>query len=150
MSDDKYAQSDSITVSSDSNTLPSTDTYTIDPKYWEYTQPNYVREETSDIKDVYYDPLNPNNMKLTIMKGGDEDMRYLYEVILVNPKNDAFMVDYNIAKTETSALMTVYNNSDFKDIVKFDDLKTSCRVLMEYKEEKSLKKAIETIKKAVE
>jgi len=86
-------------------------------------------------------------------KKGDDDMRYLYEVILVNPKNDAFYVDRVVAKSETSALMKAYEYSDFNATglkIEFDDLKTSCRVLMEWKKEKSLKKAIETIKKAVE
>jgi len=94
-----------------------------------------------------YEPINK--------KGGDENMRYLYEVILVNPKNDTFFVDRVIAKSEISAMMSAYNRykGGFvgEDIcIPFDDLKTSCRVLMEWKKEKSLKKAIETIKKAVE
>ena len=82
-------------------------------------------------------------------------MRYLYEVILVNPKNDSFYTTNVIAKTETSALMKAYIDSDFGGVVDdvknvlFDDLKTSCRVLMEWKKEKSLEKALETIKKAI-
>ena len=86
-------------------------------------------------------------------KKGDDDMRYLYEVILVNPKNDTFYVDRVVARSETSAMMAVYAESNFiqpPSVVKFDDLKTSCRVLMEWKKEKSLEKALETIKKAVE
>ena len=83
-----------------------------------------------------------------------KDMRYLYEVILVNPKNDAFEVFEAVAKTETSALFEAYSlsqtmeESEIKG-VEFDDLKTQCRVLMEWKKEKDLKKAIETIKEAV-
>jgi len=85
-------------------------------------------------------------------KKGDDDMRYLYEVILVNPKNDTYYTNRVIARSETSALMKTYNESHFsiENDVLFDDLKTSCRILMEWKKEKSLKKAIETIKKAVE
>ena len=78
----------------------------------------------------------------------NEDMRYLYEVILVNPNNDTFNKSEVIAKSETSALMKAYDNSSYT--IEFDDLKTSCRVLMEWKKEKSLTKAIETIKEAVE
>ena len=84
---------------------------------------------------------------------GDDDMCYLYEVILVNPKNDEFYIDRIVTKSETSALMKVYNDSPFNEkaiTIKFDDLKTSCKILMSWKKEKSLKKAIETIKKAVE
>ncbi len=86
-------------------------------------------------------------------KGGDENMRYLYEVILVNPKNDTFMEQKVIARSEISALMKAYYETGFETRAKsvpFDDLKTSCRVLMEWKKKESLKKAIETIKKAVE
>ena len=79
----------------------------------------------------------------------NEDMRYLYEVILVNPKNDTFYETKVIARSDTSALLNAYNKSKFETIL-FDDLKTSCRVLMEWEKEKSLTKAIETIKKAVE
>ena len=86
-------------------------------------------------------------------KGGDEDMRYLYEVILVNPKNEDWYETKVVAKSETSALMSAYNRSIFVTVTgseaKFDDLKTSCRVLMEWKKEKSLEKALETIKKAI-
>jgi len=48
--------------------------------------------------------------------------------------------------------MKTYNESQFsiENNVPFDDLKISCRELMSWKKEKSLKKAIETIKKAVE
>jgi len=99
--------------------------------------------ETYTIK--YLEPINNNNEK------GDDDMRYLYEVILVNPKNDDYVIRHVIAKSETSAIMQAYDKDDFSEVdIKFDDLKTSCRVLMEWKKEKSLKKAIETIKKAVE
>ncbi|KKK70317.1 hypothetical protein LCGC14_2925170, partial [marine sediment metagenome] len=100
-------------------------------------------------------PINNNK------KGGDENMRYLYEVILVNPKNDELFTTKVVARSETSALMEAYSESQFSSVgkvsetliainVPFDDLKTSCRVLMEWKKEKSLKKAIETIKEAVE
>lgn len=104
---------------------------------------------------VYPTPINNNK------KGGDENMRYLYEVILVNPKNDELFTTKVVARSETSALMEAYSESQFSSVgkvsetliainVPFDDLKTSCRVLMEWKKKESLKKAIETIKKAVE
>ena len=79
----------------------------------------------------------------------NEDMRYLYEVILVNPKNDTFYETKVIARSDTSALLNAYNKSPFETIL-FDDLKTECRILMEWKKEKSLTKAIEIIKEAVE
>lgn len=95
------------------------------------------------------DKLNKDIKKLK----ENEDMRYLYEVILVNPKNDTFYETKVIARSDTSALIQAYKESDFYDVglrVEFDDLKTSCKILMEWKKEKSLTKAIETIKKAVE
>jgi len=67
-----------------------------------------------------------------------EDMRYLYEVILVNPKNDAYEVFEATGKNGTSALFEAYSlsqtmeESEIKG-VEFDDLKTQCRVLMEWK-----------------
>ena len=79
----------------------------------------------------------------------NEDMRYLYEVILVNPKNDTFYETKVIARSDTSALLNAYNKSPFETIL-FDDLKTECIVLMEWKKEKSLTKAIKTIQDAVE
>ena len=79
-----------------------------------------------------------------------EDMRYLYEVILVNPINDAYEIFTVVAKSETSALMQAYDeHSKVLENIEFDDLKTQCRILMEWKKEKDLKKAIETIKEAV-
>jgi hypothetical protein len=95
-----------------------------------------------------YAPVEQGEVK--IKKGGDDDMRYLYEVILVNPKNEAFDVLKVVAKNETSAMMKAYNNSAFEGEVEFDELKTSCRVLMEWKKEKSLEKAIKMIKEATE
>lgn len=83
-------------------------------------------------------------------KKGDDDMRRLYEVTLVNPKNDTFFIDQVITRSEISASMEIYHRSQFDGKIEFDDLKTSCSVLMEWKKEKSLKKAIETIKEAVE
>jgi len=65
-------------------------------------------------------------------------MRYLFEVILVNPKNDAYEVFEATGKNETSALFEAYSlsqtmeESEIKG-VEFDDLKTQCRVLMEWK-----------------
>ena len=97
--------------------------------------------------------------KINNNKKGDENMRYLYEVILVNPKSDTFYVDRVVARSETSALMEIYKDSPFNekcesgivcDATPFDDLKYNCKQLMEWKKEKSLEKALETIKKAVE
>ena len=124
-------------MTNDSGSLTITDAYTIDPKYLEWKN------------------ISGSVSRIIEPKKGDDDMRYLYEVILVNPKNDEFVIDYAVAKTEISAIMKVYNDnyqdkSTLQYVVPFDDLKTSCRILMEWKKEKSLKKAIETIKKAVE
>ena len=79
----------------------------------------------------------------------NEDMRYLYEVILVNPKNDTFYMENIVARSDTSALIEVYDRSTLGEIA-FDDLEVSCRRLMEWKKEKSLTKAIKTIQDAVE
>jgi len=83
-----------------------------------------------------------------------EDMMYLWEVILVNPKDDNYEIFEVTAKSETSALMEAYMLSQTEEDselnnVEFDDLKTSSKVLFEWKKEKDLKKAIETIKDAV-
>lgn len=106
---DNTADSGSITI--------NTPTYTIDPNVygWNWVQaPGYVV---------------PNNKK------GDDDMRYLYEVILVNPKNDKFEFFHKVARSEVCALMYAYEGSKFNSIIAFDDLKTSCRILMEWKKE---------------
>ena len=75
---------------------------------------------------------------------GDNNMRYLYEVILVNPEDENFEIFEVVAKTETSALMQAYEMSDFAgneeldlDRVEFDELKTKCRVLMEWRKERT-------------
>lgn len=94
--------------------------------------------------------IMPVEQEVKIKKGGDDDMRYLYEVILVNPKTEGFDFMRVVAKNETSAMMKAYNNSAFEGAVEFDELKTSCRVLMEWKKEKSLEKAIKMIKEATE
>ena len=83
-----------------------------------------------------------------------EDMMYLWEVILVNPKTDDFEAFEVTAKSETSALMVAYGlsqveNSDINGI-EFDDLVSQCNVEMEWVKEKSLTKAIKTIQEAVE
>jgi len=100
-----------------------------------------------------WDMYSVGNLTVTKTdKEGDEDMRYLYEVILVNPKNDIFHSKKVIAKSETSAIVQVFNESQFsiKNNVPFDDLKTSCKMLMSWKKKKSLTKVIENIKKAIE
>ena len=118
-----------------------------DPNYYS----SLVADCTTGTFDLKYacQPIISVSQLNNNKKGGD-DMRYLYEVILVNPKNDACYSGKTVKKTETSALMKIYQESQFHNDVDFDDLKTSCRVLMEWKKEKSLKKAIETIKEAVE
>ena len=139
-------------------TTDYTTRYTTDGSGWQLgvgdfeTYGNYdipSREEIIQSVNIW----NSINMPLLIdnkNKGG-KDMRYLYEVILVNPKNDAFEIDVFVAKTETSALMQAYDEySKVLENIEFDDLKTQCRILMEWKKEKDLKKAIETIKEAVE
>ena len=132
-------------------TWNDTDTITgADNAWYHYKSPDY--QEPVVISTPYYSPIQSdyNWWRKENNKKGDDDMQYLYEVILVNPKNDTFYVEQYIARSETSALMEIYHNSQFDGNIKFDDLKTSCRILMEWKKEKSLKKAIETIKKAVE
>ena len=126
-------------------TTDYTTRYTTDGSGWQLgvgdfeTYGNYdipSREEIIQSVNIW----NSINMPLLIdnkNKGG-KDMRYLYEVILVNPKNDAFEIDVFVAKTETSALFEAYSlsqsleESEIKGI-EFDDLKTQCRVLMEWK-----------------
>jgi len=82
-----------------------------------------------------------------------EDMMYLWDIILVNPKNDAFEAFEVTAKSETSALMEAYTLSQIEDSdingIEFDDLKVQCTMEMQWKKEKDLNKAIETIKDAV-
>ena len=108
----------------------------------------YTLPYTTDVE--FFKSFNWHGIDNTINKNKEnEDMRYLYEVILVNPKNDTFYETKVIARSDTSALLNAYNKSPFETIL-FDDLKTSCRVLMQWEKEKSLTKAIETIKKAVE
>jgi len=97
-------------------TLTNTDAYTTDSKYWDWIQDPFSR-------------IVSNNKK------GDDDMRYLYEVILVNPKNDKFEFFHKVARSEVCALMYAYEGSKFNSIIAFDDLKTSCRILMEWKKE---------------
>ena len=121
-------------------------TITTGSYYYDESSPNIEKWRYVNVPSVWYEPTPKNNNKK-----GDDDMRYLYEVILVNPKNDAFYVDRVVARSETSALMKVYNEwSALGTEIAFDDLKTNCKQLMEWKKEKSLEKALETIKKAVE
>jgi len=119
----------------------------------------YYDESSPNIEQWKYVPMCPSSWPINENNNnkGDDDMRYLYEVILVNPEDENFEIFEVVAKNETSALMQAYEMSDFSgndelnlDRVEFDELKTHCRVLMEWKKEKSLEKALETIKKAVE
>ena len=107
--------------------------------------------------NIWWDNTTPNPLYNYLEFKNEkekEDMMYLWEVILVNPKNDAFEIYDVTAKSETSALMEVYKISQ-EDIeseifdVDFDDLKTQCTITMQWKKEKDLNKAIETIKDAV-
>ena len=145
---DVYASSGSITTTN-AGDYPYYEVATpLCPSSWEtYYPPPYNTGEQFDEAIKRLENKINNKMK------GDDDMRYLYEVILVNPKNDIFHETKVVAKSETSALMSAYNKSEFAKKAPgadFDDLKTSCRILMEWKKEKSLEKALETIKKAVE
>jgi len=114
----------------------------------------YYDESSPNINDWQYVPMCPSSWPMSINnKKGDDDMRYLYEVILVNPKNDDFYTTKVVAKSETSALMKAYTESGFiqpTTSVPFDELETRYNKIMEWKKEKSLEKALETIKKAVE
>ena len=137
--------------------IGSKTTTTAGTGWYEYTTtPNYACEPIVSIPSVWIEPT-----PLYQNKKRDDDMRYLYYVILVNPKTDEFFTTKVVAKSETSALMEAYSESNFSNVgkisegiiaigVPFDDLKYNCKQLMEWKEEKSLEKALETIKKAVE
>ena len=94
-----------------------------------------------------------NEIKNKLNEKEKENMMYLWEVILVNPKTDDFEAFEVTAKSETSALMVAYGlsqveNSDINGI-EFDDLVSQCNVEMEWVKEKSLTKAIKTIQEAV-
>jgi hypothetical protein len=144
-----------VTTTNTANTNSGT-YWTLDDRYLEYTTPYYPAP-------LYQEPvqmLTPFIME-NKKERSDEDMRYLYYVILVNPKTDEFFTTKVVAKSETSALMAAYGDSNFSNVEKisegivaisvpFDDLKYNCKQLMEWKKEKSLEKALETIKKAVE
>ena len=101
----------------------------------------YYDESSPNPENWKYVPYCPSSWApINIIKKGDDNMRYLYEVILVNPKDDEFEIFEVVAKTEASALMQAYNMSDFSGNeelnlkeVPFDDLKTQCRVLMSWK-----------------
>ena len=121
-------------------------TITAGSYYYDESSPNIEQWRYVNVPSVWYAPIKN--------KKGDDDMRYLYYVILVNPKTDEFFTTKVVAKSETSALMAAYNLSQFSEPneneTPFDDLKYNCKQLMEWKKEKSLEKALETIKKAVE
>ena len=135
--------------------ITTTDTAdTVSGSWWEYTTPLRYQEPIVSIPSVWTEPYYNN-------KKGDDNMRYLYYVILVNPKNDEFFTTKVVAKSEMAALMFAYGKSNFSNVgkittklisvdVQFDELKYNCKQLMEWKKEKSLEKALETIKKAIE
>ena len=107
------------------------DIYMTDNKYWEFKPPALLIGDSDVEKSI----RELNKFK---ERKEEEDMRYLYEVILVNPINDAYEIYDAAGKNETSALFEAYNlsqsleESEIKG-VEFDDLKTQCRVLMEWK-----------------
>ena len=124
----------------------------------DYVTSTYFCDESSpNLNDWKYVPDCPSIWTPIYQHNkGDDNMRYLYEVILVNPEDENFEIFEIVAKTETSALMQAYEISDFAgneelelEQVDFDDLKTKCRVIMEWKKEESLEKALENIKKAI-
>ena len=82
---------------------------------WNTTAGNYYYDESSpNIGEWKYMPLCPSSWApIKNNKKGDDNMRYLYEVILVNPEDDNFEIFEIVAKTETSALMQAYEMSDF-------------------------------------
>ena len=121
--------------------------------YYDESSPNPENWKYLPYDDNYNWKYLCGSVTRIIDKKGDDNMRYLYEVILVNPKDEEFEVGNVIARSETAALMIAYNDSDFSDeesYVDFDDLKIKCRVIMEWRKEDSLEKALENIKKAIE
>ena len=109
--------------------------------YYDESSPNIENWRYVNIPSVWIDNNQYNK--------GDNNMRYLYEVILVNPEDENFEIFEIVAKTEVSALIQAYEISDFSgteelelEQVDFDDLKTKCRVLMEWKALENIKKAI--------
>ena len=122
----------------------------------DYVTSTYFCDETSpNINDwkYMYTPFYPapSNVIITNIteygknnNKGDDNMRFLYEVILVNPEDENFEIFEIVAKNEVSALIQAYEISDFHgneemdlDKVDFDDLKTKCRVLMEWRKERT-------------
>ena len=101
----------------------------------------YYDESSPNINDWQYKSLCPSCWPLLNNEKGGDNMRYLYEVILVNPKDDEFEIGNVVARSEVAALMYAYEDSKFNDTDKeyadFDDLKTQCRVLMQWKKEVS-------------
>ena len=101
--------------------------------FYDESSPNIENWRYVNVPSVWID----NNQ----YKKGDDNMRYLYEVILVNPKDEEFEVGNVVARSEVAALMYAYEDSKFNDTDReyadFDDLKTQCRVLMQWKKEVS-------------
>ena len=125
--------SDSVSFAKDTGTITVGTTGTSPNYYYDTSSPNINDWQYKSLCPSIWTPLYNN-------KKGDDDMRYLYEVILVNPKNDAFRLDTVVAKSETSALLKAYEYSDFSSTglrVEFDDLKTSCHIIFEWKKEVS-------------
>ena len=108
--------------------------------YYDESSPNPDNWKYLPYDDNYYWKYICGLVTTIIDKKGGDDMRYLYEVILVNPEDENFEIFEIVAKTETSALIQAYIMSDFAgteelDEVEYDDLKTNCRVLMQWKKE---------------
>jgi len=134
---------DTLTYASqmnDSGSITAGDYYTYGETYGTgniYTTPYVVPPPALLIGDLDVEKSIRELNKFKERKE-EEDMRCLYEVILVNPKNDAYEVYDAVGKNETSALFEAYSlsqtmeKSEIKG-VEFDDLKTQCRCLMEWK-----------------
>ena len=126
--------SDNLTVSSGTITTSNAGdfpyAFPIPNFYYDESSPNIEDWRYVQCPSIWYEPN---------IKEGGENMRYLYEVILVNPKDDEFEIFELVARSETAALMYAYEDSDFsgnddeKDNVCFDDLKVQCRILMSWK-----------------
>ena len=112
--------------------------YYTTPTDYDYDAWKYLYPPPYNSGEQFNEAIKRLENKINKSTKGDDNMRFLYEVILVNPKDDEFEIFEIVAKTETSALMQAYIMSDFAGTeklneVEFDNLTTQCRVLMEWK-----------------